>query len=434
MIAAVAVALLIGAGGGAIAATAAQQVLAKTGTPGNSCYNPTLATDAKGYGPLGTGAAGIRKQITSHVVAQWAYQQPSSNGEDPSMFLPRQDVMPGQAWNFAMDSWVQGPDTREYGVMMAVDWYDTSGNYVGWDGGPTIPVPGSPSAEHWYRVSGDFTVPATATRANVTASLSGPAGMTWSATACEYRPAEPKPAADTAAARFGWGTPLPESDEFNYGSESAPVAPDPTKWWNAGGTDGCMPGNGQNGRRCEANTRVLGTFARMTGDADGDTGWIQSQRAQRYGRWEVRARSEATGPDNGHTYHPVLITWPVGPWPEGAEYDFLENGSPGENCAQANLHYPDHLPKVQEQAERCGVDLTQWHDYALEWTPQHLVGYIDGIQWFSYDQQCIQCAPDAMFQTIQLDNFNGTDQQPATFDIDWARVYAIAGVSLPPKA
>ena len=58
-----------------------------------------------------------------------------------------------------------------------------------------------------------------------------------------------------------------------------------------------------------------------------------------------------------------------------------------------------------------------------------MTGYIDGVQWFTFDEDCIQCAPGPMYQTIQLDNFDGTDQQPATFDVDWARAYAIPGLT-----
>lgn len=83
----------------------------------------------------------------------------------------------------------------------------------------------------------------------------------------------------------------------------------------------------------------------------------------------------------------------------------------------------------QEFARRCGVDLTQWHNVAVEWTPDHVKGFIDGAEWFSFSggandiRDCIQCAPP-MHQTIQLDNFHGEDLQPAVYEIDWARVYA----------
>lgn len=242
---------------------------------------------------------------------------------------------------------------------------------------------------------------------------------------------------NTAAARHGWGDPLPQgSDEFNYGSESSPAMPDQTKWLLTGDPSGeCWPGHAENGRRCEENTRVVGGMMRQVGEANGDTGFLGSRFSQQYGRWEVRARSRVTGGGGGNPYHPILILWPTSDvWPEGAEYDFSENGSPGEQCAEAFIHYPHDVSVdiQQEHAIRCPVDLTQWHNFAIEWTPDHVRGFLDGEQWFSFsggandDRDCIQCAPGPMNQTIQLDNFTGGSMQPAVFEVDWARVYPLS--------
>lgn len=237
----------------------------------------------------------------------------------------------------------------------------------------------------------------------------------------------------TAAERYGWGEPLPQgSDEFDYGSEAEPAVPDRDRWRLAGGgPDKCWPGHGDHGRRCDVNTRVVGGILRMTGEADGDSGWLASSYGQRYGRWEARVRSRATAPDNGRQYHPLLILWPdSNRHPEDGEYDYLENGAPGEQCAEAFLHYPhpEGVPVQQEFAQRCGVDLTQWHNVAVEWTPDRVRGFIDGEEWFRFadgandDRDCMQCAP-SMHQTIQLDNFHGDDLQSAVYEVDWARVY-----------
>lgn len=238
----------------------------------------------------------------------------------------------------------------------------------------------------------------------------------------------------TSAQRYGWGAPIEAgTDEFNYGSEEAPAVPDQEKWNLAGGGTGqCWEGHDGNGRRCDENSRVAGGVLRQTGEADGDSGWVASRFGQQYGRWEARVRSQADGADNGRTYHPLLILWPDSDrWPQDGEYDYLENSAPGEDCAEAFIHYP-HDPDVsnqQEFAQRCGVDLTQWHNIAVEWTPDHVKGFVDGEEWFSFSggandvRECVQCAP-AMHQTIQLDNFHGDDMQPATYEIDWIRTYA----------
>jgi len=240
---------------------------------------------------------------------------------------------------------------------------------------------------------------------------------------------------DTAAERYGWGEPVAAgSDEFDYGSEAEPAVPDREKWSIAGGdVDQCWPGHAGNGQRCDKNTRVVGGVLRQTGEANGDSGWLASEFGQQYGRWEARVRSQATGEDNGRQYHPLLILWPDSDqWPEDGEYDYLENGAPGEDCAEAFIHYPHDAdaPVQQEHAEKCGVDLSQWHNIAVEWTPDHVKGFVDGEEWFSYSggandvRECIQCAP-SMHQTIQLDNFYGDDLQSAVYEVDWARVYTL---------
>lgn len=246
---------------------------------------------------------------------------------------------------------------------------------------------------------------------------------------------EPAPTPGTAAERYDWGEPIPEaSDEFNYGSEAEPAVPDEAKWDLVGdGVGQCIPGHAENGQRCEEKSRVYGNVLRQVGEANGDTAWLGSHHNQQYGRWEARTRSMPNGDDNGRLYHPLLIIWPESDaWPEDGEYDFLENEAPGQDCVESWIHYP-HNPDVdtqQEFSQKCGVDLTQWHDIAFEWTPDHVKGFIDGEEWFSYSggendvRQCIQCMPSGHL-TIQLDNFYGDDLQPAIYEIDWVHTYAL---------
>jgi glycosyl hydrolase family 16 len=246
--------------------------------------------------------------------------------------------------------------------------------------------------------------------------------------------AAPAAEGDTASARHGWGEPVPQgSDEFNYGSESSPVRPDPAKWEHAGSGDECWPGHAGSGRRCEENARVVGGMLRIVGEANGDTGWIASTFDQQYGRWEARVRSQPTSETNDPQYYPLLILWPSSDrHPQDGEYDYLENVEPSAPCVEANIHYPhdESAPTQLEPAQRCGVDLTQWHNLALEWTPDHIKGFVDGEEWFSFSggandlRQCIQCSR-GMHQTIQLDNFYGDSMQPAVYEVDWARVYSL---------
>jgi hypothetical protein len=442
--AAVACGLLVATAAAATAARAAGIAAAtRTGTVVSACANPLVDRDTSGWGAHTNGAAGSRVAVSAHVVAKYAYLQPSANGTDPQMYLPQKDVAAGEQWRFAMDTWAYGPATAVT-ARMQVDWYGSGNSYLGHADGPDVAVTAG-TTEHWTRIEGDFTAPAGSTRANVTARLAAPAGMTWAATACDYRPVGASdtpttpptttpptttpPDQDTAAARFSWGTPLASaSDEFDYGSATAPAVPDPAKWSLPGDGSACWQGHAA-GLRCGKNTRVTGTYVRETGEADGDSGWLGSKTSLRYGRWEIRARSQATGANNGNQYHPVSLLWPdSGTWPDDGEYDYMENSAPGEQCAVAFMHYPQHDQK-QEKAQKCAVDLTQWHNFGFEWTDNHVTGYLDGVPWFTFDQGCIQCAPGPMYQTFQLDDFDGTNQQPATFDVDWTRVYAIPGLT-----
>jgi hypothetical protein len=395
------------------------------------------------------------------------YRQAGNGTTNPSFYLPQQDVSGGQDWRFGFDTTVEAGSGGAR-VRIEVDWYSTPGGdnsgFIGHVDGPWVGVP--VNSTNATAVRHTFTAPDGAVRANVLTDMrADDPDNTWTGRNCDYRrvtgqqpttqqsttatsepgatttttspPAPtsgaPAPDQDTAAARHGWGEPIARgSDEFNYGSEERPAAPDRTKWDSAGSGRQCWPGYRGSGRRCEANTRVVGDVLRMTGEANGDTGWIASKFGQRYGRWEARVRSRAEGPDNGRQYNPLLILWPDSDeHPQDGEYDYLENGEPGARCAEAFIHYPQHetAPVQQEFAQRCGIDLTQWHNFAIEWTPDHVTGFVDGEEWFSFSdgentvRQCIQCSP-GMHQTIQLDNFYGDSMQPAVYEVDWARVYA----------
>lgn len=236
-----------------------------------------------------------------------------------------------------------------------------------------------------------------------------------------------------AAIRHGWGTPLPSSDEFNY------VGPPNSTKWKLPGAD--WAGHAGNGRRRPERTTVDGSKLVMTGLANGDSGWCQHRLDQQYVRWEARIRcyqgapsvGEPDATSNGNDYHCLLLIWPESnDWPEDGEYDFYELGVPGQNSLEAYMHYP-HDPDVsvqQQHFEKAGVDTSQWHNIALEWTSTGTRGYLDGVQWFSASggassvRRNMQDMP-AGHLVIQCDNFDGTDQTPATIEVEWMRVYNV---------
>jgi hypothetical protein len=220
------------------------------------------------------------------------------------------------------------------------------------------------------------------------------------------------PVAGEAAVVYGWGDPVLR-DEFNYTG-----APDGSLWkvYDSAGHKG-------NGRRSPEHVTVNGSALQITGLPDGTTGGIsniETTRDRMYGRWETRMRVNERDPE----YHPVLLLWPDGGRKDAnncMEIDYSESTrDPAVNSFF--LHYD--CSGGQSIARRA-LDMTKWHNYAVEWTADHVTGYIDGRVWF------IEQDPDRgphrpAHQTIQLDWFpDGTATRRSWMQVDWWRMYAV---------
>jgi Glycosyl hydrolases family 16 len=203
----------------------------------------------------------------------------------------------------------------------------------------------------------------------------------------------------TAASRFGWR--LSAGDEFGGSGLSG----------NWGAYDG--PGHGGQGRRTPDAISVSGGILRMRGDSDGNTGGMAWNGNQTYGKWEVRARM----PRGDDQYHPVLLLWPESGWPP--EVDFSETSS-ASHGTKFFLHFGSSNDQVSGSSD---VDITQWHNYAVDWEPGSVTGYIDGVKWFqSTDGGTVPDQP--MHLAIQLDYFpDGGSPQPSELDVAYVRIY-----------
>ncbi|MEV1295202.1 glycoside hydrolase family 16 protein [Pseudonocardia sp. NPDC049635] len=280
---------------------------------------------------------------------------------------------------------------------------------------------------------------------------------------------EPEPPdSDEAAVRFGWGAPLPASDEFD-----TPGLPDPVRWSTYGydhdanggaGAHGTWPNPHGNGLRNSQNASVITeggeTFLRLRGDANGDQGAVASRFDQQYGRWEIRARFDRDAATGTRPMNALGIIWPESEvWPEDGEYDFLETPS-GAAAAQAWIHYPHQAwtpqRNSQEQAiHPGGIDLTEWHNYGFEWDTDGVRCWVDGEFWYEFSGIGDGAVPDqwpgeeedyrvAPIQdmpsghlTLQYDNFaDGITDTPqaGTYDIAWARIYPPAARQIGPGA
>jgi hypothetical protein len=140
-----------------------------------------------------------------------------------------------------------------------------------------------------------------------------------------------------------------------------------------------------------------------------------------YGRWEARVKSPAADP----TYNAVMLLWPDAEnWPAGGEVDFMEIDDPTRQETDFFLHYGAGNDQLDGGVV---VDATQWHNWAVEWSPEKITAYVDGQPWFDTTRTAA-FPPGPMHLTLQLDWFpgGGTVRQSA-MHVDWVRYYPVTG-------
>jgi hypothetical protein len=217
--------------------------------------------------------------------------------------------------------------------------------------------------------------------------------------------------ATSAAKMLNWGEPSIDQ-EFDE--------PLDQKLWDV--YDGA--GHVGNGERSPDQVNVRDGLLTIDGDAEGKTGGLALGEGQKYGRWEGRVRA----PASDDTYHALLLLWPdSGKWPQGGEVDFMEMIDAARQETNIFVHYADDEGKDNNLTKSSvKADATQWHNWAVEWTPEHIIAYLDGREWFRTTDPKVQ-PPGPMHLTIQLDWFPSSgdvnDVQPSTMDVDWVKQY-----------
>ncbi|WP_308016823.1 glycoside hydrolase family 16 protein, partial [Pseudonocardia sp. ICBG162] len=87
------------------------------------------------------------------------------------------------------------------------------------------------------------------------------------------------------------------------------------------------------------------------------------------------------------------------------------------------LHYGSDNSQTQGSVE---IDATEWHAFAVEWTPDKITYLVDGKPWFTDDDKSHN-PPGPMHLTIQLDYFGGDASGGAAMHVDWVRQYELTG-------
>jgi hypothetical protein len=217
----------------------------------------------------------------------------------------------------------------------------------------------------------------------------------------------------TAAARYGWGTPY----ETAFTGLSAL-----SKGWGVYDS----VGHAGYGRRTPAALSFVDNTMIITGDAAGNTGGLAWMPGQKYGAWEVRVRV----PQGAANYHAVALLWPDAEnFPVGGEIDFMELGD--DASRQYVGHFLHYSAQNKTEQSISHVDATQWHNYAVSWTPQAITMYIDGVPEF-VSTDTSHFPPGPMHLALQLDP---SETRPislaggAQMMVAWARQYPLSQIT-----
>ncbi|NDK90066.1 glycoside hydrolase family 16 protein [Gordonia desulfuricans] len=207
----------------------------------------------------------------------------------------------------------------------------------------------------------------------------------------------------TAASTHGWGT-AEHYDGFSSLSN-----------WSA--YDGA--GHDGNGRRSPSAVSISDGALTITSTIDGTSGGVTPKwGGRKYGRWEICSRATVASP----TWHAVALLWPdAEDWPVGGEVDFMEIADATRSTVQYNLHYG---AANNVESHTTWGDATNWHAWAVEWTPQYIAVYRDGVQW-ARSTDVNRLPPRSMHLALQLDNFGGLTFPTGQMFVDWVAEYGI---------
>jgi beta-glucanase (GH16 family) len=229
----------------------------------------------------------------------------------------------------------------------------------------------------------------------------------------------PAPVLDDARSSAGRRTAAGAEWRLVFSDDFGGARLDPSVWNRYDSVGGF--GNGW--RRPEAITVGDGKL-RIT--ARGDvSGGMNHEHSQRYGRWEFRART-----DKGRGRGSAILLWPDSLDKEAdGELDMME--VPREDRTQA--HFVIHYSAQNKLAgSKVNGDFSQWHTFAMDWLPDRVTWYVDGVKQFeTTDRNVIPTGP--MHLAIQLDMGpfeewilarDETTPAEVSLEVDWVRIYA----------
>jgi beta-glucanase (GH16 family) len=145
---------------------------------------------------------------------------------------------------------------------------------------------------------------------------------------------------------------------------------------------------------------------------------------QLYGRWEFRARTE-----KGRGRGAAVLLWPKTENKDDGELDMMEVPREDRNEAHFVIHFS---PQNKQAGSKVSGDFSQWHTFAMDWLPNRITWYVDGVKQFeTVDKNVIPKVP--MHMTIQLDMgpfeewipaADATTPAEVSLWVDWVKIFA----------
>lgn len=234
-------------------------------------------------------------------------------------------------------------------------------------------------------------------------------------------------------------------EEFN---ESATGLPDTKKWWYETAEPGWVNNELQTyiaGRKGDIVTAEV-SDGTLKIRAIKDGGRVYSARINTtedwtYGYFEARLKLPK-GKGTWPAFWMMPSTWSG--WPEGGEIDIMEHVGCVPTEVSSSIHCKAYYHAIGTQktaAKKIAGVMDEFHVYALEWTPEYIKTYVDGVQLFYYN-------PDNYSKGRNADTwpFNkpfeiklnlawggdwggmyGVDESclPATYEVDYVRVFQL---------
>lgn len=224
------------------------------------------------------------------------------------------------------------------------------------------------------------------------------------------------------------------------------MRPDPKSWEVA---DGAWSHNGElqyyspDSITLDRGRMLITAEKRKVGDRKYSSGHIRvtPRLEQTYGRWEIRAKL----PNSQGMWPAIWLLPKDGSWPP--EIDIIELVGKEPNRVHHSYHWgplrdglaPWDLGQTSTDHFDDADYADTWHDFAMEWTPESIVWYVDGKEAHRFgntpeERSKIPNKPMYLIMNAAIGGFwpgppGAATKWPSTMEIDRVRIYEYDGAT-----